>query len=122
MPFGQVITVLGDSLVQCLSLVGIFGYFLYTRQWYAVAFVLFWLGNNFINVSVYIRDAQSRVLPLFLGGASSGHDWYWLMTNVGRLEWAVPLANMVWGVGVLCLVLAMGGYLYQMIPDATGSL
>ncbi|GIW60215.1 MAG: hypothetical protein KatS3mg087_1281 [Patescibacteria group bacterium] len=119
-PFGQVMMVLGGSMLQCLIPAFIFGYFLYTRQWYAAAFALFWLGNNFINVSVYIRDAEPRVLPL-LGGDSSGHDWYWLMTNVGRLEWAVPLANMVWSVGVLCLVTAIGGYVYRMIVEYVGS-
>ena len=60
----------------CFSL---FGKFIYTLG-------LLWLGQNFINISVYAADAQARKLPL-LGGNKVYHDWHYLLSEIGILEY-----------------------------------
>ena len=61
------------------------------------------MGNNLVNISFYIADANARVLPL-LGGDSSGHDWYNLLSGWGLLEQDRLLAQIVHTVGVIALI------------------
>jgi hypothetical protein len=105
--FGQFMSVLGGSLLQCLIPLGIGVYFLLTRQLFSFAFCLFWLGDNLINVSVYIRDATSMVLPL-LGGDGVIHDWNWILSSLNLLSYDQPLGGFIWRCGVLCVLAGLG--------------
>jgi hypothetical protein len=99
-PFGRFIYMLGGSLMQILVPAGICGYFFYTRQRYASAIALCWAGENFWDVSIYIKDAQDRVLPL-LGGEISYHDWHYLLLQLNALAKAQPFGNFVYSLGIL---------------------
>ncbi len=62
------------------------------RQWFSISIFLFWVGQSLIQISTYIRDAQSQVLKLFspgviLGGSKPIHDWHYLLDKTGLL-WA----------------------------------
>lgn len=116
MPFGRFMNVLGGTLLQCLIPFALSLYFLVTKQFYACAFAIFWLGNNFINVSVYARDAQIRVLPL-LGGDSSGHDWFWLLSTTGLLEKSDFVASIIWSLGAVSLFASISFYLYLIMLE-----
>jgi hypothetical protein len=120
-PFGEFMTVLGGSLLQCLIPLAIGIYFLRSGQLYSSVFCLFWLGNNLINVSVYIKDARSRILPL-LGGDMSGHDWHWLLSRVDMLNSDQQLAGFVWFFGLCCLLAALCGYVYLLSKEYYSSL
>lgn len=108
MPFGLFMHILGGSLNQCLFPAIFMTYFIWKKDWAGAAFGLFWLGNNFINVSYYIGDAQAMALPL-LGGDTSGHDWHNLLTMTNALDWTDTLANLVRGIGTVCLFAAVIG-------------
>ena len=82
--FGEFIHIAMGSGFQVLLPLSIAGYFFYTRQRYAGAITLMWVGQNLINVSVYAGDAISMNLPL-LGGDSVIHDWNWLLSTLGIL-------------------------------------
>src|SRR6266550_3390997 len=58
-PFGQFLHILGGSLIQCLLPVVITFYFMKSKQYFSSAFGVFWLGDNVINVSVYMKDART---------------------------------------------------------------
>jgi hypothetical protein len=66
-------------------------------------FALFWAGENLLDVSLYIRDAPFRALPL-LGGHSSGHDWANLLSAWDMLDSAPAIADAAYYTG--CLVCA----------------
>lgn len=103
LPLGETMVILGGSLLQCLLPAVFTGYFGYKKEWAGVAFGVWWVGNNLINVSYYIYDARARVLPL-LGGDSSGHDWYNLLSRWNLLEQDQAIAGVVYGLGWLLLV------------------
>ncbi len=111
MILGQFMMVLGGSLTQCLipTLIGV--YFIVKKQWYSANFCLFWLGDNLINVSVYIKDARSMILPL-LGGDTSGHDWHWLLNTLNLLEYDQQIGGFVWGCGALGVLTSIGLAIY----------
>ena len=112
-PLGQFWTVAGGSLTQILIPLVVAIAFIRQRDLLGVGFGIFWVGNNLVNVSYYIADAQVRALPL-LGGDASIHDWNWLLVEVGWLDKAelIGLGVKIAGGGILllsigCLMLAI---------------
>ena len=112
-PLGQFWAIAGGSLTQILIPMAVMITFIWQRDLLGIGFGLFWIGNNLINVSYYIADAQARVLPL-LGGEASIHDWNWLLVELGWLDKAemIGLGIKITGGGVLllsigCLMLAI---------------
>ena len=77
-PFGEMVGTLGGSLFQVLVPLAFVLYFARTRQRYAAAITLAWVGASLLNVSRYIGDARAQELPL-LGGENSVHDWWWIL-------------------------------------------
>jgi hypothetical protein len=94
--FGRTIYFLGGSLTQILIPLALVLVIARQRNWYIGA-AGFWLGENFVNVSVYIKDAPFRELHLI--GRGLIHDWNWLLSN--NLDIAEPLADIVSIIGLL---------------------
>ena len=84
--FGKYIYTLGGTLMQIILPSIIAGYFFRNNYRTGVQFGLLWLGQNFINISVYSADAQARKLPL-LGGNKVYHDWHYLLGEIGIIEY-----------------------------------
>ena len=51
-------------------------------------------------MSIYIRDAETRILPL-LGGSHSKHDWATFLGQMDMLDWGVPLGNVFFISGLI---------------------
>jgi hypothetical protein len=63
-------------------------------------FALFWVGENLLDVSLYVRDAPVRQLPL-LGGDPSGHDWHNLLADWNMMGSAETIADILYYAGFL---------------------
>lgn len=100
--FGEFIGILGGSLMQVLIPAGIVAYFVWHRQRYSAAVTLFWVAQSLFNVSVYVRDARVRVLPL-LGGEDTLHDWNYILARLNLLRWDQALGNVIYTVGLVTL-------------------
>jgi hypothetical protein len=110
MPLGEFIMIAGGSLFQVIMPALFASYFFYQRQPYSAAFVLFWVGESLLNVSVYAGDAVAMQLPL-LGGQDSLHDWNYLLDRTGLLGSTSAIAGAIrlaGTVGILAgLILAL---------------
>jgi len=103
--FGQFLGVLGGTLGQLLVPIVIALYFAFRQEIYSSAVTLFWVGKNFFNVSVYLRDARDMSLPLVnIGGGEVIHDWHYLLSTMGLLRWDRVLGNTVFLVGLVFVV------------------
>ena len=71
----------------------------------------FWVGESMVNVSVYIRDAPHRQLKLIAKGLI--HDWNWLLAD--HLEAAEPLADIVFGIGILICIASVGAGIFFLV-------
>ncbi len=71
---------------------------------------LYWLGQNLVNVSIYIGDAPYRRLPLISDSAI--HDWDWIFNHVGNMALAEPVSRIVNLLGITsCLgAISVAGY------------
>jgi hypothetical protein len=110
-PFGEFMMIAGGSLFQVIMPALFVGYFIYQRQYYSAALVLFWVGESILNVSVYAGDSIALQLPL-LGGQDSVHDWNYLLTSLDLLSSTSTVAGLIRFLGTIVIVLAAGGAFY----------
>jgi hypothetical protein len=104
-PFGEFIGFLGGTLMQLIVPLTFMGYFIYKRDLYATSVLLWWVGQNLWNISVYIKDARAMELPLVGGGV---HDWRVILGELGHLPRDQEIGQAVYGMGVLCYLVSVG--------------
>lgn len=103
-PFGNFMMILGGSLFQVLTpLALLFAFAFYQRDNFGASVMLWWCGQNFVDISPYIRDAIYRSLPLVGGGGEESHDWGNLLTMLNAVDSAPRLGNISFGIGC-CLM------------------
>ena len=104
--FGKYIYTLGGALMQILLPSLILWYFLSNYYRTGIQFTLLWLGQNFVNISVYAADARAQALPL-LGGNSVYHDWHYLLGEINLLEYDQEVGYIIFGIGILVFITAL---------------
>ena len=114
MLFGRTLYVLGGSFWQIMF--PLLWFFIALKQKSQVApFPLFWAGENMMDVSLYIRDAPVRAMPL-LGGHKSGHDWYFLLTQWNAMDLAEMIADFMYYIGiVVCIMAIAAGVVWSLV-------
>jgi len=122
-PFGAFITSLGGTLGQLLMpSVCMLVLWLKTRDPYGAALALWWVGENFLDISPYINDARAGRLPL-LGGNTGEfspygfHDWTYLLTESGFLQHDHQLAKFSHVIGSLLMITALIGCGYLVMKQ-----
>lgn len=105
--FGQFLHILGGSAFQVIVPAVCAGAFLLHSQRASFAVALFWTGESVTDVAIYMADARARALPL-LGGDGVMHDWNYLLSALGLLDWTRALAGLTFGVGTLTILAALG--------------
>lgn len=117
-PLGRFMTVLGGSLFQIL--IPVICAVSFARQaedavrttahWYAAAVCTWWAGQNIVDVAPYIADARKLQLTLIggrTGGEVEGHDWEYLLTQLGWLHLDTTLGRAAQVTGTLVMVAAL---------------
>lgn len=104
--FGKFIYTLGGTLMQIILPSLIVWTFLKNNYRTGVQFSLLWLGQNFINISVYAADAQARKLPL-LGGKKVYHDWHYMLTELGILEYDYLVGYFFYSVAIIIFIIVL---------------
>jgi hypothetical protein len=110
-PFGSFMTSLGGSLFQVALPLGIGVAFLVkNREPFSASIMLWWAGQNLMDVAPYIGDARALQLVL-LGGHTGaeveGHDWEAILTALGWLQYDRTLARLSYGLGILVIVASL---------------
>jgi hypothetical protein len=104
--FGEFLHILGGSLWQVLLPCLFVIYFYKQQQYFSASLVLFWVGQNLINVSVYASDALAMQLPL-LGGDGVMHDWHALLNMTGLLRYTYTIGTSIYALGVFIIICAI---------------
>jgi hypothetical protein len=120
-PLGSFMSTLGGSLFQVLIPLVCLAAFLKNRDAFAAAVMLWWTGQNLIDVAPYVADARAQRMVL-LGGVTGRdvpgyHDWNNLLTRLGMLEFDEALAGFADTTGSLLIVLSLAwsGYLLWLL-------
>ena len=99
-PLGEVLGVLGGTILQLALPATFVVYFARRRERFSAMVPLWWVGQNLVHVSVYVRDARTGLLPLVGGGL---HDWTYLLGRWDLLRYDQVLAGtlLVAGLGTM---------------------
>ncbi len=104
--FGKFIYTAGGTLMQIILPSIIAWYFFSHNYRTGVQFSLLWLGQNFINISVYAADAYAQKLPL-LGGNKIYHDWHYLLGELNILSLDTEVGYLFFGTAVLIFIFTL---------------
>lgn len=105
--FGRTLNILGGSFWQIVFPLLSFIIAIRNRSHFIAPFALFWVGTNMMDVSLYMRDAPIRILPL-LGGHKSWHDWWNLFREWDMLDSAGAWADVFYFGGLLVSIGSIG--------------
>ncbi|MGI9034823.1 MAG: hypothetical protein ACR2GD_02175 [Pyrinomonadaceae bacterium] len=121
-PFGEFLGVAGGSLFQIIVPLVFFGYFVWNKKPFSASIVLFWVGENFLDVYVYANDAVVMQLPLLSGvtGSEGGfHDWNYLLTAMNLLDKTALVAKIIRFTGTLIIIAAaIGAFVFARKGEA----
>jgi hypothetical protein len=107
-PFGEFLTVAGGSIWQILWWLLLALYTLIVKRQITVSLIMWTItAHSFIDLSVYIGDAQERDLPLLFGLGQESHDWGNLLRWTGLVEYDGTLAGLAVVIGVVIGILAI---------------
>ena len=106
---GEFLHIAGGTILQCL--VPIISMFMFYRQrdFFAIAIAFGWLSTNLLDVATYMADARDMMLPLVspFGGEDIVHDWNYLLSALGLLEWDMRLAFLVRIAAVVSILICL---------------
>jgi hypothetical protein len=120
---GQILTLMGGGIMQVLMPCLIFGHFLYRSDYLGSTAILFWIGENLLDVSYYVGDARTMELQLI--GCEEppceNHDWHQILSSLGMLQWDTFISRILYGLGSVLMVAALiacGWLIWQaLIPE-----
>jgi len=95
--FGTTIGVAGGTFLQLFVPFALAAYFAYYREPQGVAFCSFFFFEQFLPVATYMADARAMQLPLLTVGDSGYviHDWHYLFSKLGVLQYDTVIAGWV---------------------------
>jgi hypothetical protein len=117
--FGEFLGVAGGTIGQLFVPAAFTVYFFFQKSLFSSCVTLFWFGQNFINISVYVKDAQDMILPLVSvgGGGDVCHDWNYLLLRMGLLARDQLIGNTVYVLGILIMLTAIVLGIILMLND-----
>jgi len=121
-PFGETMHFLGGTLFQLLVPALLVWYFLVrVPNRFAAALCFWWVGENLINISIYMADARELNLPLVGGGH---HDWNHLFYAFGVLD--QPSVELISGttfvLGCVVMLVGLAWGSVMVLPEPRGRL
>ena len=112
---GEFMGIAGGSLFQVIVPAVFVGYFLWQESYYSAAIVLLWVGQSILNVWVYAADAVVMQLVLtsgFTGSEGSFHDWNYLLTSTGLINYTKTVAGLIRFAGTVTILAAVALSVY----------
>ena len=112
---GEFMGIAGGSLFQVIFPAVFVGYFVWQRSFFSAAIVLLWVGQSILNVWVYAADAVVMQLVLtsgFTGSEGSFHDWNYLLTATGLINYTKKVAGLIRFIGTVTIITAGAAAIY----------
>ncbi len=102
--FEELVTVIGGSFVQIAIPVALVAFFIFRKNYYLTSLLVMWLGYNLVNVSVYMADATTMLLPL-PGWKPFPSDWNYIFGALNIMAWSKQVAFLVNIVGIIVIII-----------------
>ncbi|MCK5357196.1 MAG: hypothetical protein KAJ48_02275 [Elusimicrobiales bacterium] len=102
-PFGRFLMMAGGTITQLLVPALCLFHFRRRGSNLGWQLCLFWIGQNFLNISIYAGDAIRQALPLVAGGV---HDWTYLLTATGLIAHTHFIGKLIFFLGSVIIFLS----------------
>jgi|SRR5262245_12098533 len=119
LPFGETLHFMGGTLFQLAIPLGAGAHLLMKKESpFGAALCLWWFGENFLGISVYMADARELKLPLVGGGEN---DWNHLFYQWGLLgeDSVRRIAALTHGAGAAFMLAGCLAALFLALPVET---
>jgi len=95
--FGPTLGIWGGTILQWLVPLLLAAYFVFQRQLAGTAFGMFFFFENWLYTASYMADARAMNLPLVTVGDPdmAEHDWNYIFSNLGLLQYDTQIAAVV---------------------------
>lgn len=113
---GEFFKVLAGSWFQISLPLIISIYFFWNQQFVSASICLMWVGQNIMNVSIYVKDALLMQLPL-LGGDYVIHDWNYILNQFNLLKYSADIASAMYYIGIITIFIGILSSVYFAIND-----
>lgn len=117
---GEFMGVLGGTLAQLLlPMIIALAFLLKNRDPFGAATAAWFFGVSLLDVAPYVYDAVEPELILLGGqtGEAGGHDWIYLLGELGLLEHSRGLGRFVHTVGAAVIVVALAWAAWLLIEQ-----
>jgi hypothetical protein len=108
--FGNFLKILGGTLLECLApILGMINFYR-QKDFFAISLCFGWLSTVFFDLATYIADAQTMALPLvapFGSDSSIYHDWNYLLSKLGMLQYDSFLAFVVRLMAIISMLVSL---------------
>jgi hypothetical protein len=105
LPFGMTLHMLGGTLGQLFFPAACAFHFWRRGKEFEAWICGLWLAESTMYMAEYLGDAKAMALPLVGGGI---HDWHWILSRVGLLDWCGPIATVIHGFASLLALTCLG--------------
>ena len=111
--FGDLITALGGTMMQLLiPMICMYALLVKSKDPFGGAICFWWIGENFLDISIYMNDAERMWLPLLGGrfGHSSPYgvqDWNYILNELNILEYCQIFSKVVFVFGFLIMLVSL---------------
>lgn len=117
---GNTVGLWGGTIMQLLLPAILIWYFYSKQDKIGIYFSTYLLGENFLNVSRYVADAQEMALPLFSPGAIDDenviHDWNAILSSLNLLQYDDIIAFWIAFLGWIIIIFSMVWLIFQKNP------
>ncbi len=100
--FGRFLEIAGGTILQLALPALLVFQGVYWHNKLGTQLALLWLGQSFVDVSIYAADAQARSLPLIGNLGSESHDWGNMLTMLGWLDHTPLIAGTIYACAFVC--------------------
>jgi len=101
--FGEFVGFLGGALGQLLIPLIVLFAFLRQGQIFSALLMLWWFGENFIDIAPYIGDAQIQIMPL-IGGQ---HDFAYIIGRLDMIRYDILFERIFMTIGVSIMAISI---------------
>lgn len=99
--FPPIITAAAGSLGEVSFTILLFIAVLRSKSYFAVVFAGLWVMLGFLSFGTYVADAQAQALPLISMSETAKHDWNFVLSQLGWLEYCTILGNIINGISIM---------------------
>jgi hypothetical protein len=98
LPFGQTLHMWGGTIGQLFFPAACAVHFWRRGREFEAWICGIWLAESTMYMAAYLADAKAMALPLVGGDV---HDWHWILSRVGLVDWCGPIAMVIHGLASL---------------------